>query len=204
MVVGKDRWHQLADAIKASNMRASDKSVFRFLLDKSDYVTAVLPPGFTPPQAVIGRQTSISRRQVTYAIDHLRRHGWVRTGGTTAPGRTLGYSLGPGADCDCTGRVHTAATGATGHGERVQPETATGATFGYRTGATNGGNAAGQTGRETRGTEREGIGRKPEPKPALALCAVCKTVMDPVLPAHGYATHPCCDPGEVSPIWANQ
>src|SRR5258708_9535433 len=49
-VSNKDRWHQLADAVAASNMRASDKSVFRFLLDKADWATAELPPGFTPDQ----------------------------------------------------------------------------------------------------------------------------------------------------------
>jgi hypothetical protein len=199
--MARTRWHQLADAVGASNLRASDKSVFRYLLDKADFGTAELPPGFTPNQAKIARQTSISRRQVTYAIDHLRRHGWVTTSGTTAPGRTLGYSLGLGAECDCTGRVHdhrtvatgTGATAATGGGERVQPQTATGATFGRRTVATNGSNAAGHTVRQTRGTEREGVGRKPEPKPDVALCAVCKTAMDPVLPANGYSTHPMCD-----------
>ncbi len=36
---------------------------------------------------------------------------------------------------------------------------------------------------------------------ALALCTVCQTPMDPVLPANGFTTHPCCDPAEVSPLW---
>ena len=57
------RWHELAAAIGSSNMRASDKSVFRHLLDKADYATAVLPPKFTPKQAAIAKQTSHSLRR---------------------------------------------------------------------------------------------------------------------------------------------
>lgn len=34
----------------------------------------------------------------------------------------------------------------------------------------------------------------------LARCSVCRTPMDPVLPANGYRAHPCCDPAEVSPF----
>jgi len=28
------------------------------------------------------------------------------------------------------------------------------------------------------------------------FCTVCHTALDPVLPAAGYRTHPCCDPDE--------
>ena len=28
------------------------------------------------------------------------------------------------------------------------------------------------------------------------FCAVCRKALDPVLPAAGYRTHPCCDPDE--------
>jgi hypothetical protein len=158
---GKDRWHQLADAIAASNMRASDKSVFRFLLDKADYTTAELPPKYTPPQVDIGRKTSIRPRQVTYAIDHLRRHGWLSVTGTTGPGKSRNYTLLTGTSCDCTGRVHVppkqGPTLATNPAQHPQPETGTLATFEYRTLATNASNAAGQNGRETRGTEREAV-----------------------------------------------
>ncbi len=63
-MAAKDRWHQLADAIGTSNLPASDKSVFRYLLDRADYGTARLPAKFTPRQADIGRKTSHSRRQV--------------------------------------------------------------------------------------------------------------------------------------------
>jgi hypothetical protein len=155
-----DRWHQLAGAMAESNLRASDKAVFRFLLDRADYGTADLPPKFTPPRQVIARKTSISPRQVTYAIAHLRRHGWLTTTGTTAPGRTLAYRLAAGVSCSCTGRVHdprTALSPAAGDAERWQPETLTVATFGHRSVATNGGNAAGQNSCETRGTERKAV-----------------------------------------------
>src|SRR5512132_572149 len=72
----KDRWHQLADAIGASNLRASDKSVYRALLDRADYGTAVMQHRFTETQATIARKTSHSPRMVRYAIRHLERHGW--------------------------------------------------------------------------------------------------------------------------------
>jgi hypothetical protein len=190
-LAARDRWHELASAIQNSNLPASDKSVFRFLLDRANYGTAEMLDRFTPSQASIARQTSHSLRQVKYAIDHLRRHGWIKTEGATGPGRKLSYTLASGAGCDCTGRVHES--------ERVQPETVTGATFGHRSGATNGCNAAAQSVVSTE-RQREGrVGRKPERD--LALCAVCETAMDPVLPAAGFTTHPCCDPDEVSLLW---
>ena len=164
-MAARDRWHQLAGAIGASNLAASDKSVFRYLLDRADYATAELPPKFTPKQASIAKQTSHSIRQVKYAIGHLRRHGWLRAEGRTGPGRTLAYTLALGAGCDCPGRVHPperVQRVQPERPERVQPEPVTGATFGHRSGATNGCNAAGQTVRQTRGTEREGWGGWPE------------------------------------------
>jgi hypothetical protein len=88
----KDRWHQLADAIGASNLRASDKSVYRALLDRADYGTAVMQHRFTETQATIARKTSHSPRMVRYAIRHLERHGWLTANGKTGPGRPLNYS----------------------------------------------------------------------------------------------------------------
>ena len=84
-MAAKDRWHELADAIGASDLPASDKSVFRYLLDRADYGTAVLPAKFTPRQADIARKTSHSRRQVRYAIRHLERHKWLDVEGRTGP-----------------------------------------------------------------------------------------------------------------------
>ena len=140
MTAPRDRWHRLAGAVHDSNLPASDKAVFRYLLDKADYVTAALPPKFTPNQAGIARQTSHRLRQGKYAVGHLRRLGWLWTEGRTGPGRTLTYTLALGAGCNCAGRVHQSEP----EPERVQPGPPTGATFGYRTGATNGCNAAGQ------------------------------------------------------------
>ena len=135
----KDRWHQLADAIGASNLRASDKSVYRALLDRADYGTAVMQHRFTETQATIARKTSHSPRMVRYAIRHLERHGWLTANGKTGPGRPLTYSLAAGSSCDCTGRVHQpepdtpapqrrqpqARTAATSPPERRQPTAAT-------------------------------------------------------------------------------
>src|SRR5947208_11397458 len=100
------RCHDLADAIAESNLPASDKSVYRYLLDRADYATAELPARFTPKQAAIARKTSHSQRQVRYAIRHLEHHKWLTAEGRTGPGKPRQYVLSAGADCDCTGRVH--------------------------------------------------------------------------------------------------
>ena len=161
----KDRWHQLADAVQDSNLPASDKSVFRYLLDRADYGTAVMRPMFTPTRQTIARKTSLSYSQVGYSTRHLQRHGWLTAGGRTGPGRTLDYSLTVGASCDCTGRVHEpkpeAPTQPTGESNA--------ANHWHRTLPTNAANAAGQTTVRT-GRHREGGGErqfelKPESQP---------------------------------------
>jgi hypothetical protein len=164
----KDRWHQLADAIGASNLRASDKSVYRALLDRADNGTAVMQHRFTETQATIARKASHSPRMVRYAIRHLERHGWLTANGKTGPGRPLNYSLAAGSSCDCTGRVHQPKPD-TPAPQRRQPQVRTAATSTPRTAATNGGNAAGQTPVRT-GRHREGRGerqfeRKPSTQP---------------------------------------
>jgi hypothetical protein len=198
-----DRWHQLADAIQASNLPASDKSVYRYLLDRADYGTVEMPAKFAPKQAVIARKTSHSLRQVRYAIRHLERHEWLTAAGRTGPGKSRRYTLSAGTGCNCAGRVHVPGTAATGNPERRQPDSQAAATIDNRTAATNGGNAAAQTPVPTE-RQREGrVGRKPEREPGPVLCLVCRTLMDPLLPSLGYRTHPCCDPDE-TPATAGQ
>jgi hypothetical protein len=111
----KDRWHQLADLIQDSNLPASDKSVFRYLLDRSNYGTGELAARFAPLQATIGRKTSHSPRQVRYATRHLERHGWLAASRNTQEDspdrRRLRYELAFGGECDCVGRVHDPTTG---------------------------------------------------------------------------------------------
>jgi hypothetical protein len=187
-----DRWHQLASAIQASNLPASDKSVFRYLLDRADYGSAVMPDRFTPTEVTVGLKTSYSRRQVQYSVAHLRRHGWLVT---KRAGRRLAYEFCSGAMCDCTGRRHRPQTGAT-----ESPDKRNGCAG---TSATDRRNAAGQTTVSTE-RQREGrVGRKPERESGPVLCSVCRTPMDPVLPANGYRTHPNCDPDE-TPATAGQ
>jgi hypothetical protein len=152
----KDRWHQLADAIKASNLPPSDRSVFRLLLDKADFGTAVIPAGFSPTRKRIRRETGLSYSQVGYSTHHLERHGWLSAKGATGPGHPLRYSLALGRDCDCTGRVHAR--------KRCQPGEATLPTDDPRTLPTNGANAAGQMVVSTERHREGGVGRKPESK----------------------------------------
>jgi hypothetical protein len=135
--MAKTRWHELADAIKASNLPASDRSVFRCLLDKADFKTTLVPAKFTPTRQRIRRETGLSYSQVGYSTRHLELHGWLSAKGATGPGRPLEYSLACGHDCDCTGRVHAR--------KRCQPDGATVPTDDPRILPTNGANAAGQT-----------------------------------------------------------
>ena len=112
-MAARDRWHQLAGAIGASNLAASDKSVFRYLLDRADYATAELPPKFTPKQASIAKQTSHSIRQVKYAIGHLRPHARLHA----CPRRRVRLSRpGSPARTGATGATGATRTGATGAG----------------------------------------------------------------------------------------
>lgn len=92
----KTRERQLRDAIMGSDLPASDKSVFRCLLDKADFSTAHLPAKFTPTRKVIARETSLSYRQVGYSTSHLQRHGWLEIKGATGPGHPLEYELALG------------------------------------------------------------------------------------------------------------
>jgi len=122
------RWHELRNAIKASNLPASDRAVFRARLDHSDYGTGELPAKFTRAQSAVAREVGITVRQVKRAEWHLARHGWLKVTGTTGPGKTRRYVLALGTDCTCTGRVHepqrgtpTAATGDTMSPERGTP-----------------------------------------------------------------------------------
>jgi hypothetical protein len=107
-VVTKSRWHQLQEAILGSNLPASDKAVFLFLLTKTDFGTAHLPAGYTPTQAEIARKISFTERQVRRAERHLEHHGWLEVGDAkrAGPGRTRSLALAFGAPCDCKGRVH--------------------------------------------------------------------------------------------------
>jgi hypothetical protein len=149
MTARRDQWHQLAAAMTDSNLPASDKAVFGFLLSKADWKTVELPARFTPTRKAIARKTSLSYRQVGYSTRHLERHGWLAAKGATGPGRPLAYSLALGRGCDCTGRVHVP--------QRWQPQQGTVATFGYRSVATNGGNAAGQDTDFSGGYERKEV-----------------------------------------------
>lgn len=109
----KDRWHELADAILNGNHPASDKALYRFMLDKADYKTAVLPERFTPTQRVMARKTSLSLRQVKYSLQHLALHGWLEIREAENDGRRRTYVLKLGASCACTERRHVADPSAT-------------------------------------------------------------------------------------------
>lgn len=104
-----NRWHELDDAIDASNLPASDKAVFRLRLKTADFTTADMSPQWTETQDVVARKASITVRQVRRSERHLEQHGWLKVSGTTGRGRKPLYALMVGSQCDCTGRVHAPA-----------------------------------------------------------------------------------------------
>ncbi len=119
----KDRWHQLADAIQASDLPPSDRAVYWHLLRKANFVTAELPEKFTPTVVEIAKATKWSLRQVKYSIGHLSKHRWLEVTGRASRGHKRQYVLAIGAACDCTGRRHESVQPR----ERVQPEPRKGA-----------------------------------------------------------------------------
>ena len=164
MTADAGRWHQLAGAIDASNLPASDRSVFRMRLKRADYKTAELPARFTRPQAAVAREAGITVRQVRRSERHLERHGWLKISGGNGRGHTLSYVLLAGLDCDCTGRRHEpkpdaakADTGEAegGHHVRIKADT-------------EGGHAAAQTPVSTE-RHREGEGKRGRPEPDWPL-----------------------------------
>ena len=157
MTAPRDRWHQLAAAIRDSNLTPADKHVFGYLLSAADFRTAELPARFTPTRKTIARKTSLSYSQVGYSTRHLERHGWLTAKGATGPGHPLEYGFALGRDCDCTGRVHAprtvptdTATLPTGRGDA--------ASGWHRTLPTDTANAAGQTPNHTERAERRVVG----------------------------------------------
>jgi hypothetical protein len=155
----KDRWHQLADAISETNLPASDKAIFRYLLDKADWRTAELPARFTPLQQEIGRKTSHSPRQIRYSLTHLGQHGWLTTGRREDDKRRHTYALAYGWACDCPGRRHTAA-------KIAATETGDSGNHCRQIAATDSGNAAGKRPVLTERLREEGVREGPE------LCSI--------------------------------
>jgi hypothetical protein len=178
------RWHELRDAVKASNLPASDKAVYRARLDHSDYGTAEMAARWTRSQQAVARETSLTVRQVRRAERHLQLHGWLKVSGTTGPGKTRHYEFAAGWPCDCTGRRHE---------RTADTETANGGPHVLRTTDTNGGHAAGQTANHPERQREGGNGRFPlqdQPQrtcakcgeqpagPGRILCPQCKTRME--------------------------
>jgi hypothetical protein len=183
----KDRWHQLADAIGDSNLPASDKAIFRYLLDKADWRTAELAERWTPTEREIRRKTSHSLRQVKYSIEHLARHGWITADRGEADKRRRTYTLTYGWACDCPGRRHAPP-------RKVQPEPEKGATPAPQIGATDRCNAAGSEPLLTERLREEGV------REGSALCFRCGIALDRLWRSARYTTHPLCWPDEPGPL----
>jgi hypothetical protein len=170
-----DRWHQLDDAIDASDLPASDRAVYHRRLKRADYGTAELPARFTETQAEVAKATGITVRQVRRSERHLESHGWLEVSGTTGRGHKPSYRLLVGKLCDCTGRVHAPKADTGPKADTLMADTST-PKGGHNTplkADTEGGHAAGQGPVSTERLREEGEERQIQPEADLVPGDVC-------------------------------
>lgn len=189
--------------VRDSALSAAEKLVMLSLLSRAENEDCTLPARYTPTERQLAGNASLSLLRVKDVLRHLRRHGWldVRPGRGRPPldkrkktlSRRSFYILFPGSapepcgpDCPGIDRKRTAKKDAPAHPitqKKDAPAHPVKDASASEFSQVNGTNAL--KGRDEGGM-REGA---PD-------CAVCGTPMDPVLPAAGYRTHPCCDPDE--------
>ena len=189
-------------AISAARMSGRDKYVYRTLLERADNISAdgrtLTIPDRMQPYGQHDGIFGVSRANVQRALAHLKLHGWVTwifkpRGGEGRP--PCHYLLMVGSDCTCdpsvkpqddaqleaskaSGKASGKASETSEFSLSVKPQT------------------AGQTPFSPKGKEGRGSKEGKGGSQLLTDCSVCGTPMDPVLPALGYRTHPCCDPDE--------
>jgi len=101
------RWHEQRNALRRSRLTPGDRLVYREILDCCDYRTGELDPERMPTVEQLAEWAGLSHRQVTYALKHLERHGWI-VRGRTSRGYIAGVLVLTGEPCDCKGRRHVA------------------------------------------------------------------------------------------------
>jgi DNA-binding MarR family transcriptional regulator len=171
-------------------MRLSERAIFYALLERSDNADCSIPAHMTPGLAQLAEACCCSKSTVATALDHLERHGWIKRKRSKG-GRALKttYQLAEGLACPDSCQKRSGSR--TVYGEKLSDS---------RTPKLSDSHS------ENRRSDHvsdvgisEGEGRQGS---ALKRCLICQLPMDPILPANGYGTHPCCDPGEISPRWS--
>lgn len=169
--------------MRQAHLPARERYILDALLSRADNPTGEIPARFQPRSHADEYFFGAPRRTVQRALRHLRDHGWVdwKTVPRGARGKPAShYELSLGRPCDCERiKRHPDA-----ESREIRRHTLTGLSATLT------------------------VNPQPEPPAPLkrsreggkegkvALCTVCGTRLDPVLPAAGYRTHPCCDPDE--------
>ena len=171
-------------------MRLSERAVFLALLERSDNADCSIPAYMTPSLVVLAETCCCAKSTAAAALDHLERHGWLtRKRSKGGQGHKTAYQLGEGLPCppDCSKRSDSRTVHESRRSDSRTPERSDSHPENRRS------DHVSDVGL-SEGEDRQGS--------ALKLCLICLLPMDPVLPASGYQTHPCCDPTETSSMWA--
>jgi hypothetical protein len=180
--------------IERSDMPQADRHVFLTIVRRANNDDCVIPPQFTLGLDGISTKTGLHMSTVARSLAHLELHRWIqrerstggrkRKDGSNHRTRYLIIACGTPLPCDCPKPSRRARVSGSKQSHRANGNSRVGTV-----------SAAGQTRSRT-----EGLSEGGEVEGKLADCDVCGTPMDPVLPASGFGTHPCCDPAEVSPL----
>jgi DNA-binding Lrp family transcriptional regulator len=102
------REKELSQAIEKAALPVADYRVYRALMGRADWNTAVIPVRFQPRSlAELAELSKLSVATVKRTLRHLQRHGWIERhryitdAGIGGRGHPTRYRLDVGADCDC-------------------------------------------------------------------------------------------------------
>lgn len=157
--------------------------VFFTLLDRADFGTATLRDSWQPRSlADLARWSQVSVATVKRALAELEGREWIvrQRDGQTGRGHRTTYALTLGFGWPEPKKV-------------AQPEPVLEEKVAHgddQKWLTDRHVTPAQPANDAGRAVRRGVEGK------AALCTVCGTRLDPVLPAAGYRTHPCCDPDE--------
>ena len=102
------REKELSQAIEKAAVPIADYRVYRALMGRADWNTAVIPVRFQPRSlAELAELSKLSVATVKRTLRHLQRHGWIERHryitdkGIGGRGHPTRYRLDVGTDCDC-------------------------------------------------------------------------------------------------------
>jgi hypothetical protein len=96
--------------VAESNLAMAEKLTMMMLARRADNDTGIVPDWYTPTQAQLAAEVTVSVRWLRELLGHLERHGWVKVASGRGRGHKSAYSLIPGADpgiCQCSNKRGT-------------------------------------------------------------------------------------------------